>query len=578
MSSRFNKFASRFGTKSAHSKKDVERSLPHAQDDSPVIQETTKQRASANQDSNATDDKIAKDQDIESQDDKIDAKPTSPSTSKVVDNVKSVRTKPVSTPTKGPYNMLWSSVLDYKFLPRRFAGISEFIPNAIPLDQMLRIALPLVSRSNWIQKNEITFNPYAVALGYFYLYYLQILRARMAASELTGQEASALSRIQKYVSFETIPVPGFLIPFYESIVSTLLDDVKFKWIVPSWGLLTNADWPNYADFESTAADTAINYVRPNIPFMVANLVTFGCNDRTTIANHMTASRVFEPTSLKTATNAPKPDLRLMGVDVDVTDNALTNPIRALGCCGASFPFQFWNDNYPEVVEEFQNSDFFVRNGPNLALTNSTGVTGGALYRNPNTGRNTVETLPFQKIDQYLFIAKENNPSWFKYCVSQMEIFCRHFPTDVTTFEKLATTGGMESTILAQLKFEDPITAGGNDYVYADRSLGLAQQRNQTWYPNRFRHMSATFQSNRADTERPEQLQALALAINANPPVTSAATDHFRRGKFFEQSAAAVDQVEFIGSMDLDQPGIVPMYNDFDVGYIRELFIPKPDRK
>jgi len=568
----FNPFK-RSGTKSKFGmKKDETRSLPSVQPE-PETRSTT-DVDSKKKEEDKKDEVIDSLAGKENESEVKDVVASKPSKGKEVsNNIAKNRTRDGIPNTIGrSYQRLWKEVTDYTFHPTKFGTNATFIPNAMQLQKLLEIAIPLVGRTNWILKQEPTFNPYAVAIGYFYMYYVQILRAKEAASDLVGQEASALSRFKKYNPMESIPIPDFLIPFYESIISTQLDDTKYSWIVPTWGYAKSTttrgvtvykDWPYYDAINEMNDTKAADYLRPNIPYMIGNLALFGAREqRTGLYNHMTSDRVFEPISMTTATGTRHTHIRFVNEDVNLTS---TNHHTAmLSHCGSTFPFQFWNDNYAEARTELSNSKFYVRNGIDYATTviNNTAAAGTAAthFHNPVTGRELHETpaVGLNKIDQYLFVSKEHNPIWFEYIRDQMTIFAKHFPVGLKTFADVATTGGLESSVVCQLKFDSPLTTAGTDYVYPDRYCSR-DDSNIEHNEQLFQDLTGSFATSRNDLEHNERLQALSIAINANPAV-AIGTEKVREGKFFDQSLTTDTVVQqSIGELGEDIKGLVPMY-------------------
>jgi len=577
---------SRFGQK-PDDKRNKERTLPVAQEPESDIESPQEDRKKKEDEANdaVLDNAAGKENESETKDTKA-TKPTGKKS--VFGNVKKDRQSVATSSRAGgslrSYQRIWAEVSDYTMHPIKFGTNAYFIPNGMALHKMLEIAIPLVARTNWIQKQNGEFNPYAVAFGYFYMYYIQILRAKSSASDLAGQESSALTRFTKYNPLETIPVPDFMVPFFESIIATEMEDTKYSWIIPTWGYpqgTPEADWPNYAGLQSMEVSEA-DYLRPNIPFMLANLATFGAEENITgLYNHMDSARTFTPVSFIDNSDPTTPvrhnRVQFMNQSNNMTSTTQRHTTSILTTLGASFPFQFWNDNYAEAQRYIGESNFFVRNGINIAATNRTPyhATTRTPFTNPVTGRAMTETVPLTKIDNYLFIAKENNPIWFSYIKEQMTIFAKHFPTDLKTFADIATTGGMESTIVGQMKFEDPLTAGGTDYVYPDQYCGETQNTLR-YYPKLFRTITGSFATTRNDTERNEVLQAFAIAINSNPPMPIDATRPLRNGKFFTQSLTDRTVIQqIIGRMEQTAPGEIPLFNNW-TDYIRDAFVNKPE--
>jgi hypothetical protein len=440
-----------------------------------------------------------------------------------------------------------------------------------------------VARSNWIQKYEFTFNPYAVITGYLYIQQIQIGRAKKAAMDLKGREVSAIKRFESYNPFESIPIPDFLVPYYESIVATQMSDNKFSWIVPTWGFDDQAvppvSWPSYAGFNSMTAVTFADFIRPNIPFMLSNLATFGAETGTGIFRHFDPERQFSPITMDDGGNPPvrRAAARFMNANHNLGNAAGHSMSDFLNTCGVSAPFQFWNDNMREAQTYMKTSNFFIPGGIDTVLSTTTDLAAGAAYTNPVTGANMRQTKAITDIDEYLYIGKENNPLWFSYIREQMAIFCKHYPRDLKTLADIAVIGGMESTIKGQLKttYSTTVAPAPTSYVHTDYHIG----RNNNiakFYPRVFEPLKASFATPRVDIEREEALQAITFAINSDPPVLQANNNEsIRRGKIFDYDYGSDLHMKLrIGDMELTTPGTIPMFGDWN-DYVRDDFESKP---
>jgi hypothetical protein len=522
-----------------------------------------------------TDKDVEQEHDVEQIDETTDIKGKQ-TTRTAVDGVlkNKIGTDSAGKPT-GVYSRLWKSVTDYKLSPVRYTTVAWYVPNAMPYRPLIESCCKLVGQSSHAMKHEKEFNPYAFATGMYYLESIQILRAQKAAGELVGQDLSALARFEKYNALESIMIPEPFIPLLESLAAVELEDVKYHWIVPQHRLtFTNAT--TFADVCTPNAN-GIDVFRPNIPFMLANLATFGATTRGNLAARIDAARVFTPIDLKPVNNANPPviqPVRFLGGNRTYDGNmANANDIRnVVQMCGADHPFQFWNDNYYEAHLGLRNSRFFVNNGIDIGLTNAVlhPESGNAL----NDGAKV-----FNNLDAYLFIAKSNNPSWFQYLSEQINIVARFFPNS-RPMSKIAVTGGMEPTVLCHLKLEDSVNYGGADhYIYENAQLGRTNYNQLDFYQNRFRSLTAAFTTTRGDIERNEELNAFALGICANPPIATAiaAQDAFRGGRFFSDAHGGAEfmRAQRLGFTESTIPGDVPMYNGWHDDFVKPAFSKTP---
>jgi len=249
----------------------------------------------------------------------------------------------------------------------------------------------------------------------------------------------------------------------------------------------------------------------------------------------------------------------------------------LQMCGASTAFQFWNDNYLTAHDQMTRSNYFVENGvtlggDHLILTALGNTTDAGNFREDFPG-----TMTMNSLDKYLFIAKENNPSWFKYLTTNINYVARFFKGS-KPFSKIATTGGIESAVITQLKLEaNKGTPNAPSYVYADLKLGRAARSDVNFYGDAFEAMSASYRTTRADLERNEELNALCIGINANPPITGVTADNIRKGRFFTDINAGMQYSEMLslGFMETTIAGSIPIYSELKDDFVNALFNKKP---
>nr|QLC36757.1 capsid protein [Sarcosphaera coronaria partitivirus] len=474
----------------------------------------------------------------------------------------------------GPFSRLWSKYTDHKLTTVSYGTKARFVPNGIPLMRLAYDALDLVSSTNWIAKNEVKFNPYACATALAYLYYIQILRAKEAAHDLRGLEASALSRLRKTIKEEAIIIPEPFLPYFYSLVSTQLEDAKYEWVIPTFGSLTGLTSYGHLGTDATARD--LGNLRPNIPFMLAQLATFGSTRQTDLAAHMNEDRIYTPVNFDRTANATT---RLYGEDLRMDRANWTNSDNAIVLLqlGANYPFSFQNGNYDEARKDMRRSSFF---GEELSNPTASQVTTGidvCLVPNrdiPGTGIQFLETKDIRNIDSFLFLEKEKNADWVHYLFDQLAVFAKHF-TGNKTLSDIPTTGGLESSILCQLR-KHQATAGS--YLYADHKLGFAGTRDVTWYSHdRFKRLTAYFRTTRGDIERNEQLQAFAFGINSLPPIAGITELNIRSGEYFTHMGhgADVDLMEY-GNAANTAPGMINMYQGWQTDYVRPVFKSKPE--
>nr|QLC36758.1 capsid protein [Sarcosphaera coronaria partitivirus] len=496
-----------------------------------------------------------------------------------------IRNETTATPSSnlGSFQRIWNLYTDITFKHvQADTSRARFIPNAIPLLELLEGGLELVGRSNWITKNETRFNPYAVITGYSFIYYIQILRAKESALDLQGQEASALSRFKKFVPLESIPIPDYLVPFYETIVATQLEDVKYEWIVPTFGTLSQL-----TAFDQFGHDDqqAIGAIRPPIPLMLSILAQMGVTRQVDFTQLMTSDRVWTPIELDRTANATT---RLFGADIRFDRvNQTVDAAEILLQCGLSTEAQFSNNNAWDAISYIKKTEFYgdklttqtanaKTTGIDVIITPNNLQTPAAPHTIPRSRGGTAATNQFletknvQNIDAFLFLEKSKNPRWFSYLLDQMTVFSRHF-TSTTTLAKISTTGGLASSILTELRTPQ---AHANRYVYPDRHVSMLGSAEIEWYTKTMTSLTAYHRAVRADIDRAEQLQALAFGSNAIPPIHGIDVALFREGSYFTDATAEANLLE-VGHAGTELPGHYTMYHGWLTDVIRPTYTAKP---
>jgi len=576
MSSRFNRLFGKKKTTSAHSTtRDPARTLPQPVPESTDVQGQTSKSAK-DKESDAVDSTVAAAMKKEDQDETTNVLPAS-TKPKVKENILKTNAG-TSAPrsTTGAYNLLWKNKLDYHLAPVEYSSAATWIPNLISLRPLLETSARLVGQSNHARKHEMTFNPYAYITGVNFLVIIQILRAQLAASELVGLDASALSRFTKYNPLESIMIPGFLVPIFESIVSTRLEDAKYRWIVPTHGI----DFSQNNTLAQFVTPTHNKLMMPNVFLMLSILSGFGSSSLAQAQARMDDGRQYTPVELDRTANTTT---RLFNADIDFANTAANSLTAAhapnlLHLNGLSTEFTFWNDNWTESLRHMKNSRYFVAKGVTLGNTNNMLVPSTVANFTANPGFTLAEDATgINSLDKYLYIAKENNPAWFQYLTQQINIVSRFFK-DSKPMSQIAVTGGLDCALIAHLKTEERHAhAAGNHYVYADLRLGNTTAAQVSFYQKKFRNLTASFETSRADLERNEELNAMSLCINANPPVAGYTAAHIRSGRFFTDMTQGMEFMKMltIGEIDTLVPGAMPVYEDFETDYVQEQFMKKP---
>jgi len=254
-----------------------------------------------------------------------------------------------------------------------------------------------------------------------------------------------------------------------------------------------------------------------------------------------------------------------------TPRAIGDRARLFLNGGMSLRFQFYNDNVQTALLTLQRTNFFGAEGIDISANNNSSY--------PRTATNIPEIGNFSTLENFLFLQKSKSGHWADYLFEQLEIASKHGIGNKNLSE-VASTGGMESTIICQLKRFTAINHNGaNHYTYADSYLGLTTFRHLVWYDDhRYENLTASFKTSRADIEKPEEYQAFTFGINATLPFHGATSN--AQGSLFSHAANANGDPDAMtyseqGSESTQTQGPVNMYSGWMPNVVRPMFINKP---
>nr|WMX25053.1 coat protein [Rhizoctonia solani partitivirus A14] len=475
-----------------------------------------------------------------------------------------VESREVARPSKTPKDgqqFFWNKYVTFKMSDVEHKTTSKFLPNGLALERLIIDTLNVVGETVWMEKNRPTFNPYAAATGLCYLYYIQILRACFKAGKLKTEDSSALNRLFRVVSEDSIKIPGPFVPYFENIAATELKDAKYEWIVPKFPDLREAT--SFDNLITHANTRDVLMTAPNIPAMLSILAQFGMMETDEFDARFGDERTFTPVELNR--NAAADTTRFANIDVrmnnaDWANNADTGNV--LQHCGVRIPMMFYNDQGKAVLRDMKRSEFFGE-------PNDTGLTGVDLCFSSTDahqirGVNLLQTKSFAKIENFLFLEKNKNPAWTNYLWKHVNFVAEHFSSS-TTLKSINQTQGMETAVLAKLKTR---TATAGRYLYADRHMGKAGSSALTYYDNEIvRNLTGSFKTFRGDVDRAAELDAFAFAINALPPIHGVTETQYREGEFFTDPGQG-STIRELGFYEDTSRGTVPMYPGYELDVIR----------
>jgi hypothetical protein len=574
----------RKGTRSTYKSAAPKVSLPSEVPVSTSVQNTAEQED--RREIKAVDQQV--DSEVGRKDNQPDQHTQASSSGQVRDNVAISRGKTsTGASAKGVFADLWATANTIHINPITYSDSAFWIPNAIGLQTLCQIVIPMVARTKYVREEQRTFIPYMAEVALYYLYYIFILRAKEAAGQLTGREATALTRFKKAHPEEKITIPEPFIPFFYTIVATQLEDRKYSWVCPTYG-----DLSHFNSFENTHDSMTLNYLRPNIPFMLGLLNSIRRVDGTNFEEYFDDNNIYRPVAWNAADGTVQ-QVRLFNRNITRDNTAMTDNVLMPMCSlGFSSPFQFWNENGITAIENFKRSGFVGQRTAITANTQTTGIDITITTPHPNpkqvAGTNFLQTKDCSQIDDFLFLEKTKNAHWADPLFESLNVVAKHFKNNMTLAD-MPSVGGMECSMLCDLRTPGTHTHGAaplQRYKYANPRLGYAN-RDELDFGNfvdgPFTGLQAYFRTTRADVTREEQLQGITLGTNAIPPITIDADVYaqIREGDFFSHMNTNAHTIEAtnigeIGVASTAVKGVVDMYQGLDVNFVRPRFISKPE--
>jgi hypothetical protein len=499
-----------------------------------------------------------------------------PPSKTVVRNVQNTQAGTSSTPTTAIsyFAKYWTDSLGYDVEPVVHFELNEWTPNSLALFDALRNAAPYVTNNRYIQLHHPEYIDYATVCYYAIIFYIQILRAREASQAITGEESTFLRRFRRAYPEEKLVISEVVAPILSSIVATQLEDAQFDWIVPR--IATELFSPTMSD--TSFVDSGSHYLQPVVPYMLSSLCLFihpamKVQMFSTVTGHDTESHYFNDSDqfVPGAFTDNKQTRRLWGQNFTVGTAADRNSL--LAAAGLSHPFFSDNDNLLLALPSWNRSRFMdIKTLPAQPNANA------AVAALP--GYDTTGTTPISNLEQYLFMPKAKNISWFQELLKNANTHARFFSTQVNLSD-IPVTGGNETLILANFKREGTrYQSTAADYAGIQAPLPAADLN---WYPRPFDHARAGFTTTIASPTREETLQAMTFGVNGTLPVTinDAAGNPQRIGTIDAQrSGPFFAQKDFKQTYATDHEGLVigaakPMFEGFSTMMQEKMRLVKP---
>jgi hypothetical protein len=396
------------------------------------------------------------------------------------------------------YHLAWREEESYRLIPERNPRVNEYTPNALALFKLLEAAEDRINYSKHIQVHEPNYIPYAVKVYYAIMFYMQILEARKTAGEASGFEMSLLKRFHAKYSRDSLPCAEIVYPYFNTVASTELADVKYDWITPRV-----APSMFHADMHSTVTTHGSIYLQPQVPQMLAILNSF--IRQTNVQGRMANGEEYHPVNLTPANH------NITAFGFAFHDNAAGEEDNKciFAANGVSTPMRFGNGNYAQAQSFARRSDFARQTAITVTTVGLDAV-----------GPAAVDTLNINDLDNFLSMPKTSNLKWFGFLREQAVIHARFFD-QVYHFSDVQSACGLETTLLCRLKHNTISATAGVGYYMDSARVGINAHA-VTWYTDNFVDVTGGFATNRAGIKRNEELQALCYGTNASLPIRTAA--------------------------------------------------------
>jgi hypothetical protein len=391
-----------------------------------------------------------------------------------------------------PFENYWSLETSYDLEEVTYEKPNYWTPNALALFEALRVSQRFTVDSRIINKHHPEYLEYGVACYYALIFHYQTLRAKEAANRLTGEESTFLRRFRRKFPEESMPIAGHIFPILSSVVSVLLPDPKYNWIVPQ----TAPDLFGTHDHSRSVNATISHHVggpflQPHIPMMLAILresIAVARDGTLTDGTHFDDNEYYVTNVFNAATAT-----QLFGHDFQMNQTVTQEQNGIFNFVGVSHPFNADQEQLTQASKHWQRSSF---QDVTLRATGSTAI-------------------PTTNIEQFFNMPKSESMDWFNTLINQATTHARFF-SDVRNVSELPVTGGNE--VLVDTFMRKNIA--GHASIHTTRGLGLILNATaKPWYPNTLRDLIAGFRSTRASVQRAQVLQAMTFGTNASLPIT-----------------------------------------------------------
>lgn len=316
------------------------------------------------------------------------------------------------------YTAVWEHEEIDMFRDKVYSQFSFWTPNAMSLFESLRTSHRILANNEhlrWVNRDYMSF---PVTLYYAVLYYIRILQVREYFNINSAAESRFFRKFERAHKLNSLPIVGFLVPFFGSIAAYDPSDPRQTWLIPSLNGIFRAEDGEEIITDYRLADNGANFVQPNIP-MLYDFWKAYCIEDNLVARYR-VKNTFAPMH---HANTPLG----LGYETVVPAAMTVANVKFLGSWGIDTPHPESFEKYVEAAGYWRDSKF-RHSGPNIYAI----------------GNNAITTIGS-------FLRMENSMTWFDECISAALEHAKFFqyPKFLSDMDPLA---GMEIGLMGRFTY------------------------------------------------------------------------------------------------------------------------------
>jgi len=432
----------------------------------------------------------------------------------------------------------WNLETEFDFEEEIHQELNFYTPNTLAMYEILGHTHKALKDNRFLNKHHPEYIPYGVTVYYSILFYIQILRAQTAAGVIKPSDSRFLRNFFRKYNEESLPICESLVPYFSSIVSTLLPQTKFNWIAPQIAPGLYGNGMTIATLTKGTNKPGGQYLQPLIPHMLASLrYSISETNKSTIDESMktagfgkdddTYAHLDEETGEFVIANLELDGkTKMFGVDFKLRTGRHEPEYEMFESQGINQRYYQDADSLTMAGKRWRDSEFTKVKYTALDLKKSMKD-----KHDLPQGTNEIRDLA-----DFVHWEQDGTNGWFQQLINNNVLFCRFGKGRTQNLSDIPTTGGMETTVMTEFRKLESSEKKGKRKVrtvtiknFYNGTIGKTEP---TWYPDTFKDLHAGFYTTRYGMKREEILQAFTFGINATLPIFEGAdTDSERIGSY-----------------------------------------------